>query len=207
MTHDELKNNLKKYLPENAIDDCIDFINRYRIKIVITKARRSKLGDYSPPQNGKPHTITINHNLNRYSFLVTFIHEVAHLNAFLKYGYQIEPHGKEWKQTFAQLLHPFILKNIFPNDVKHALEKSLSNLKASSCTDTQLYRTLKNYDIVGIYQLLEDLPMGTEFKLKGYADTFIKGKILRKRYECILKENKRKYHIHGLAEVIQLTLL
>ncbi|HQV00457.1 MAG: SprT-like domain-containing protein [Bacteroidia bacterium] len=207
MTRDELKSKLVNYLPPLAIDDCIDYISKYRIKMVVTKARSSKLGDYTPPQNGHTHVITINYNLNKYAFLVTFLHEVAHLLAFINHGPQIEPHGKEWKLTFAQTLKPFIESHIFPDDVKFALMRSIQNLAASSCADSNLYRALKKHDTQGIYQLLENLPDGTEFKLKGYSDVFIKGKILRKRYECALKNTERKFHIHGLAEVIQLTLL
>jgi SprT protein len=42
-------------------------------------ARSSKLGDYRPPQRGLPHRISVNHNLNQHEFLITLIHEMAHL--------------------------------------------------------------------------------------------------------------------------------
>ena len=47
-------------------------------------------------------------NLNPYRFLMTLVHEVAHLVAFQKYGRAIKPHGKEWKFTFQTLMLPFI---------------------------------------------------------------------------------------------------
>lgn len=206
MTRDQLKEKLINYLPQNGIEQCIDFITLHRISLRITHSRRSKLGDYRAPHNGSAHRISINHNLNKYSFLITFIHEVAHLTAFNRYKHTIEPHGPEWKGEYKALLRPFLNSNVFPEDLHQALDNYLRNPAASSCTDENLYRTLKKYDEQNSHQLLEDLPEGTEFKLKGYTNVFIKGHLLRKTYHCKMKNSKREYRISGLAEVEQLTL-
>ena len=39
-----------------------------------------------------------------YQFLTTFVHELAHLIIWEKYGHRAAPHGKEWKQCFGALL-------------------------------------------------------------------------------------------------------
>lgn len=206
MTRDQLKEKLIRYLPASGIEACVDFITQYKISLRITHSRRTKLGDYRAPHNGNTHRISINHNLNPYAFLITFVHEVAHLTAFLKFKHTIEPHGHEWKMEYKMLLRPFLAANVFPEDLHIALESYIRNPAASSCTDEQLYRTLKKYDPQSMHQLLEDLPEGSEFKLKGYADVFIKGHLLRKTYHCKLKNSKREYRVSGLAEVEQITL-
>lgn len=207
MTREELKQSLEKYIPEKAIESCIDFITRYRISLRITHARLSKLGDYRAPHSGNgSHRITINHNLNQYSFLVTFIHEVAHLTAWNKYKHTVDPHGAEWKTEFKFLLHPFLEQSIFPDDVHVALKNYLMNPAASSCTDDKLYRTLKKYDAPNGFQFLEELPHGSEFKMKGYANIFIKGKLLRKTFQCKMKDSNREFRVSAVAEVQQVTL-
>jgi hypothetical protein len=56
------------------------------------------------------------------------------------------------------------------------------------------------------YDLLEQLPEGCEFKMKGYSEIFIKGRLLRKSFSCMMKGTKREFRIPGIAEVQQVTL-
>jgi predicted SprT family Zn-dependent metalloprotease len=72
--------------------------------------------------NGKNHRISVNGNLNKFSFLITLLHELAHLLAFENYGNRIQAHGKEWKFVYSNLLKDFIDKKIFPPDVESALK-------------------------------------------------------------------------------------
>lgn len=60
---------LKKYIPEFAVAQIAIWIIESDFKLKITKERSTKLGDYTSPRDGLNHTITINHNLNQYSFL------------------------------------------------------------------------------------------------------------------------------------------
>ncbi len=109
---------LKKYIPEPAVDTIAEWIYKYNFKLKVKKSRASKEGDYTPPHSGKNHVITINHDLNKYAFLVTLIHEVAHLVAWEKYKGRVNPHGKEWKLEYSRLLHYFLLKgnDLFPEE-------------------------------------------------------------------------------------------
>jgi hypothetical protein len=50
--------------------------------------------------------ITVNVNLNPYNFLVTYLHEVAHLEVYRQYKRRQPPHGKAWKTHFRLLLIP-----------------------------------------------------------------------------------------------------
>ena len=52
--------------------------------------------------------ITVNGDLNPYSFLITTIHEFAHLVTFEEYQGRVKPHGKEWQLTYSKMLYPVI---------------------------------------------------------------------------------------------------
>ncbi len=158
-----------------------------------------------PAHRGKPHRITVNHNLNKYSFLITLTHEVAHLIAWNKFQNRILPHGKEWKEEFRLLLLPFFTLKIFPEDVLKCLNHYSLNPKASSCTDLHLMKVLKKYDENSAYIHLEDIPAGSIFRLRNGRE-FIKGERLRKRFLCTNLKNRKEYLVSPVAEVIQTTL-
>ena len=84
----------------------------------VTKKRQSVLGDYRHSAIGKNHRISINGNLNKYEFLITLLHELAHLFTFEKFANKVEPHGKEWKHFYGSLLADF-LQNKHPLGVKN----------------------------------------------------------------------------------------
>lgn len=202
---EELKNKiatqLSKYLPEGFATYIAELFLPVPVKFKIVNPRNTKLGDYRPAHNGLPHRITINGNLNPYSFLITTIHEFAHLQAHVKYGRNIQPHGHEWKKTYRELLIPFIETKKLPQDIENALINSLVNTKASSCSDIGLSRVLKNYDKKqDDYLLLEEIPINTKFTLQGKV--FIKGPLRRKRFICEEIRTKKKYLIYAIAEVI-----
>lgn len=165
----------------------------------------TKVGDYRHPHNGKPHQITVNHNLNPYSFLITLIHEIAHLTTWNKFRNKVQPHGTEWKEEFNIHLKPFIEMMLFPDDVTDCLNNYALNPKASSCTDIELIKVLKKYDLNSNYMHLEDIPERSTFRLRN-GRTFIKCGKIRKRYMCIDTDSKRHYLVSPVAEVIQTSM-
>jgi SprT protein len=193
---------LEKYIPDGCINIVLQFLTTYKIHLTITKQRQTLLGDYRHAHQGKAHRISVNGNLNPYSFLITFLHEVAHLLAFEKYGATILPHGKEWKNEFSKVLATFLKDKIFPNDIEKALTVSIKNPAASSCGDVQLMRVLKNYDskAEGIFTV-EQLKTGTLFKIKD-GRIFIKGEKVRTRYKCKEVTTHKLYLFNGLYEVM-----
>jgi hypothetical protein len=77
----------------------------------------------------------------------------------------------------------------------------MQNPAASSCSDVQLLRVLRNYDVKKTNKVhLEEIPYMSIFKL-GTERLFQKGQKLRVRFECIEIKTKRKYLVHPLAEV------
>ena len=190
---------LKKYLPEQSIDIVARWIIEYDFKLKIKRERSTRLGDYTQPHSGLNHTITINHNLNKFSFLITLVHEVAHLVTYNHHKNRVNPHGSEWKQNFKSLMHPFLTPDIFPLEVFAALRKYMSNPAASSCTDVQLLRMLKLHDEDMSSIFIENLPIHTLFLYNSRL--FKKGEKVRKRYKCLDVEKKATYLFNPLAEV------
>lgn len=192
---------LSKYMPEAAAPIISQWINDTCCRFKVTRSRKTKLGDYRSPFKGNPHQITVNHDLNPYSFLITSIHEFAHLKTYLKHKNTVKPHGQEWKENFVILLKPFIKLSIFPNDILLAISRYMDNPTASSCTDLNLYRVLKKYDNkVDAGVVVEDLPQDAIFTLKN-GRKFKKMEKARKRYKCIEITTKKVYLFHPIAEV------
>ena len=192
---------LKKFIPENSAQLVLDYLNKYKVHLTISRQRKSVLGDYRHATNYKTHRISVNGNLNEYAFLITLIHELAHLVTFIKYGNRVQSHGKEWKALYALLLKDFIRLNVFPEDIVNALQQSLHNLPASSCADEELMRVLKNYDKKqnGLV-LVEQVNEGKLFEIEE-GRVFKKGKKLRKRYQCIEVGTGRVYLFSPVYEV------
>ena len=171
---------------------------KHEVHFKISRKRKTKLGDYRFPVDGKGHKISVNGDLNQYAFLVTTIHAFAHLTAFEKYGRRIKPHGTEWKLEFRELFDPFLKGNYLPSELQIVLEKYLQNAKASSVADDKLARTLKSFDKKASL-FVEDLEFGSLFNLNG--KNFKKGKKLRKYYLCTEISNNKQYRVLGIAEI------
>src|SRR5215218_2032616 len=137
---------LQDYLPPDTYDAVLSYLHLYHVHLTVARERKSILGDYRHRTHGQNHRISVNGNLNKFSFLITLLHELAHLLTFEKFGNRVAAHGREWKHVFGQLLATFIEKNIFPSDIKASLLDSLHDPAASSCSDEDLLRTLRKYN-------------------------------------------------------------
>ncbi|HSC52105.1 MAG TPA: SprT-like domain-containing protein [Phnomibacter sp.] len=192
---------LTSYLPEGSFDLVMPLITDHKVHLFITKERQTKLGDFRHAHSGKNHRISVNGNLNKYAFLITLIHELAHLLAYDRYGHRIQPHGKEWKYTYSQELLPFLQPSVFPQDISAELLKMLHNPAASSSAEDELQRVLRRYDEArhGFYTV-EELHEGVVFKLAD-GRSFVRGEQLRKRIKCIQVPGNKVYLFHPLYEV------
>jgi hypothetical protein len=175
---------LKQYLPEGSFDDVLHYLLHYKVQLTVTRQRQTLLGDYRNAHQGANHRISVNGNLNKYSFLITLLHELGHLFTYERFGHRVQAHGKEWKNEFGKILVQFLSKDIFPPDIASTLARSLHNPAASSCSDENLLRVLKKYDPekTGVL-FIEQLPAQSLFKIKG-GRIFKKGEKVRKRFKC-----------------------
>ena len=186
-------NELQHFLPQHTLEPIVAYLQFYHVHLTVARERKSILGDYRHRTSGKNHRISVNGNLNAYAFLITLLHELAHLLTFEKYGNKVASHGREWKQVFGQLLAQFIEKQVFPKDIEAALLQSLHNPAASSCADELLLRTLKKYDQrKTALVFVEEIAEGALFATHD-GRVFKKGQKLRKRYRCEEVKTKRIY--------------
>ncbi|MER3318018.1 MAG: SprT-like domain-containing protein [Allomuricauda sp.] len=195
-----MNNTLQKYLPELAVAPCFELIKTNGVHLKIVSHRVTRHGDYRRLHNGL-HQITVNASLNKYRFLITLVHEIAHLVAFEKYGRRIKPHGTEWKRTFQHLMVPFIRPEVFPSQLLPIIANHFKNPKASSSTDTRLSIALKAFDKEERNNsYVFELPQGSIFRLYN-GKLFKKGNKKVKRYECVELSTGRLYLFQPNAEV------
>lgn len=193
---------MKKYLPEGTENYVVSLFLSYPVAFKIVKPRKSKLGDFRPMPQGERSQITINGDLNQYAFLITTVHEFAHLKTWNEYKNKAKAHGTEWKNNFIELMYPLVQMGVLPRDVEQALLNSFSNMKASSCSDVQLNRVLKKYDKFASDEiLLEELPKYSIFALD--SKVFEKGDLRRSRFLCKEVNTGKQYLIYKLAVVQQ----
>jgi len=192
---------LKHYLPDGSFDMVMEYLYTYHVELTVTRKRATILGDYRHKGKDANHRISVNGNLNHYSFLITLLHELAHMLTFEEYANRVQPHGKEWKTLFSRLLAKFIQQKIFPEPIETALKKSLQNPAASSCGDVHLLRVLKQYDEDAHETIhVEDVPEGSFFTIRGNR-TFKKGEKIRTRFKCQEIANGKWFLFNGLYEV------
>lgn len=191
---------LKKYVPEETAAILSRWIVDTGCIFRITRARSTKFGDYRAPFRGSPHRISINHNLNPYAFLITSIHEFAHLRTWQQHQHRVKPHGVEWKENYRALMEPFLQMTIFPQPIQQALRQYMDNPAASSCTDLTLYRALQACNEQQQVTTVEMIPENGFFKMSN-GRIFQKKHRLRKRYHCIEISSQRVYLFHPIAEI------
>jgi len=192
---------LQSYLPAGSFEEVLYYLQHYKVQLTITRQRQTVLGDYRHAHAGQAHRISVNGNLNQYAFLITLLHELAHLFTYEQFGHRVMAHGKEWKNEFSKILARFLLQKVFPADIEKTLLQTLQNPAASSCGDENLLRVLNRYDVKkpGVH-LVESIPEGQLFKIKGNR-IFKKGEKVRKRYKCVEVKTGKLYLFSGVYEV------
>lgn len=193
----DIKKGLARFVPVSALDHVCQLIHDNPCHLNITPPRSTKLGDFRVSQNGL-HRISVNGDLNPFSFLITLIHEIAHLRTWDEFGRRVKPHGKEWKAEFQRLLGPIIAQETFPDDITSVLRQYISKPTASSCTYLPLQRVLQQYD-ARKELTVEMLEPNEEFEFKGKK--YILGARNRTRYRCEQIGTGKVYLFNALTPV------
>lgn len=198
---------LATYLPPNSFEQVVQYLHQYKVHLTITRERKSLLGDYRNATRQSNHRISVNGNLNSYAFLITLLHELAHLLTYEQYGHRVLSHGREWKNIYGMLLAAFLTKDIFPKDVTIALQKSLHNPAASSCAEEALMRVLRGYDKKATDILLIEELLPKELFVTKDGRVFERGEKLRKRYRCKEMKTGLVYLFSPIYEVKRVSVI
>lgn len=189
---------LQEHVPKRSYGYVRQLIQEYNIRFRISAPRKTKLGDYRFDSRTRVHSISVNSDLNKFSFLITLVHELAHYRQQVQYRRRTAPHGPEWKQEFQTLMAPLIGEGVFPEEIADHLEIHMKNPKAS-CSDITLMRLLEPYDEEK-HLRLEDLKDGDLFRISGKG-VMRREKKLRSRFECYDIQTNRKWFVHALTKV------
>lgn len=198
---------LATHVPQQAVHYCCRLWQEMPFSFKLRNARHSKVGDFTC-RTGHTPQITVNRDLHPYLFLMTYVHEVAHLRVHHRHGHRAEAHGEEWKQLFTLLMAPLLTEEIFPQPLLSGLQKHMISPKASSFSDSELMQLFRSVDQRSAEAvLLSNIPEGSVFHLQGRW--FKKGKLRRTRVLCREVKTRRQYlvPVDAVVSNAQLALL
>ena len=186
------------FVTDKSIDLLQCWVDELNATVVVSNPRKTKLGDFKV--RGNKLIISVNNNLSKYAFLITFTHELAHAFVFKKHKNSVKPHGDSWKLTFKSMMLNFLTPDYFPEDILKVLSNHIITPKASTFSDLELVKVLRKYENQSLL-IISDIEEGGEFYLTN-GKAFIKGKKLRKRFRCVEQKTNKVYVFHPFAEVI-----
>lgn len=203
MQHDarqrtELTRRLEARIPASTVAFVVDLLLCQPVQVIVTPPRRTRLGSYMAPLPSRPwHRITVNADLNPFAFLVTLLHEIAHMQAFRAASRRIAPHGREWKRAFGKLLSELVRDPALPSDFTAVINDMLADPRASSCGDPALTAVLSRYDAQSNPQpRVDELPVGSTFRL-GSGRVFRHKRRLRTWHLCEEVHTRQTFRVRG----------
>jgi len=190
---------MSRYVPPAAQAYCVELWLQYPFRLRITPGRLTKLGDYRYDKRKRTHQISVNATLNPYAFLITYVHEVAHLLAFQSHGFRIAPHGQEWKDSFKTLMQPVLNELVFPETVLKPLCHYMRNPKAASGSDHRLSLALQQYDRQDGSIALAEVAPEQAFRFRKML--MVKESVRRTRALCREIRSGKRYLVSQAARV------
>lgn len=133
---------LEKHVPPAAFAYCLGLWQATPFVLRLKPKRQTKLGDYRYEPRQRWHIISVNRDLDPHPFLLTYVHEVAHLVTFNEYRGKVQPHGPEWKHHFRELMQPLLVEEVYPQPILGVLARHMVNPKASSHADPALVKVM-----------------------------------------------------------------
>ena len=105
---EKLQTHLSPFFHDSIIAYLENLIILNKVQFILSKPRKTKLGDYRAIPNESLFIVTVNNNLNPVQFLITVLHELAHHFTWMKHKSIAKPHGKEWKQEYQRVFIPVL---------------------------------------------------------------------------------------------------
>lgn len=168
----------------------------------ITIPRKSRLGSFKGVRHGSRPVIHINSDLGEYSFLLVFLHELAHFVVMKQFGRKAKPHGAEWKNAYRNLVQPFLNHEVFPPDLTSELHRYFIKTPATFHRDAGLINTLAALEGGKVMVTVNDVPINATFTLMS-GRQFVKLEKLRTRYKCFCPKTHKYYLVPRSAQVMQ----
>lgn len=190
---------LDPFLPRETRPFIERWLAPYAYRLIIKGPRKTKRGDFRPPQRGKLATLTVNADLLPLQFLLTLTHEIAHLMVWAERGNLRRPHGQDWKRCFGALLRELAEVAALPDAFREALRHHAEQPKSCAERDPALMRALRGLEGDGSVWL-DDVELGTEFSLEGRR--FRKLESNRTRCLCLDLDNGHRYRVSKSVPVI-----
>ena len=190
------------YLPVKSVDYVYNKIIEHNINFKVSRPRNTKLGDYMAPTRSSSHKISVNSNLNKYAFLITFLHELAHLETWNLYKNRVDAHGKEWVEIFKHIILDVDNLDVFPEDISEYLNDKMIVTKGFAGNyKSKLNNILSNYNDEKDLTLSE-IGVGYRITLKNGRQFDVLEK-LRTRYKCKDLSNRKLYIVSSNAQILK----
>lgn len=149
------------------------------ILVRVVRRRKTKHGDHQ--FTGGFSIITVNASENRWQFILTLLHEVAHAHVAHRISPRVAPHGREWKAAFHQLLHAH--GHLFPPELSVPVMDYARNPLYSTDSHPALAAALRQHDALDLRPMVQELAPGQRFSLDGKT-VLVRERLLRKWFRC-----------------------
>jgi hypothetical protein len=189
------------FFPELAHSRVRELFGQYQFLFRITRPNRTRLGSFKGFRNNARPVINVNSDLGKYTFLLVFLHELAHLKVMKHFGHKAKPHGVEWKQYYRDLTQPFVDDQIFPVELAKELKRYFIKTPATFHHDTRLLNVLAACEGSKIIHTVNDIAANSTFTLLS-GRQFVKLEKMRTRYKCFCPKTKKYFLIPKSAQVI-----
>ena len=185
------------YLPPDTAPLIERWLAPYAFRLVITRPRKSKFGDFRVPGRGETPRISVNADLPPLQFALTLTHEIAHLMVWSQHG-RVRPHGRQWQIQFGELLRELAGVESLPDDYREALRRHARKPRSSAVYDQVLYGVLRRLEGDGSIWL-DTLDIGARFQFDGRR--FEKLSSQRTRCVCLDLDSGLRYRVHKSVSV------
>lgn len=193
---------LQRHIPPTAVAYALSLWDRHPFVFRLSQQRTSKLGDYRFEPRQRWHIISVNRTLSPRAFLLTYVHEVAHLFTFEEFQGRVQPHGIEWKSNFQKLMAPLLQEEVYPEPILGVLQRHMQNPKASSVADSRLTQLLhpELHAVADGEVPLNSLSIGSWFRFRKKRYQVV----AHRRTRTLVAEEKsnRRYLITQTAPVL-----